>query len=307
MRTVITGATGLIGRELVRRSEGAVVVLSRDPDCARRRLGSVEAHGWDPESGLVPAAALRGAEAVFHLAGEPVAAGRWTEARKRRIRDSRVVGTRNLVAGLAEQALRPRVLVSASAVGYYGDRGDEPLDESAPRGQGFLAEVCADWEREAMAAESLGIRVVCVRIGMVLAPGEGALARMLPPFRLGVGGRIGNGRQWVPWIHVQDVVGILRHASLNDRIRGPMNAVAPGVVRNAEFAHALGRAVRRPAFLPLPAMALRLALGEMSQIATASQQVKPRVAERTGYSFQFAEIGRALSAVVSTADPSGAP
>ena len=184
---------------------------------------------------------------MFNLAGEPVSEGRWTDEKKRRIRDSRVVGTRDLVAGLALLKSRPRVLVSASAVGYYGDRGDEELDERSAAGHGFLAEVCADWEREAMAASQLGIRVVCVRIGIVLAPGGGALARMLTPFRMGVGGRLGSGRQWMPWIHIKDVAGIMLHASWNNEINGPMNAVAPSPVTNADFTRALAHAVHRPA------------------------------------------------------------
>lgn len=300
MRTLITGATGLIGRELTSRVEGAVVV-SRDADRARRRLGSVEAHAWAPESGPPPAAALRGADVVINLAGEPVSGGRWTLDKKRRIRDSRVLGTRNLVAGLGALERRPGVLVSASAVGYYGDRGDEALDESSTCGQGFLARVCADWEREAMAAERLGIRVVCVRIGLVLAPGGGALARMLTPFRMGAGGPLGGGRQWMSWVHIEDVVGILLHASRSDQIRGAINAVGPHPVTNAEFTRALGRAVHRPAFLPLPRTALRIAFGEMSQVLTSSQRVFPRVAERTGYLFKFAELGDALGAAVSAA------
>jgi len=193
MRALITGATGLIGRQLISNTESPVV-LSRRPGEARRLLRSVEVHLWEPESEPAPYDGLSGTEVVFNLAGEPVSQGRWTDEKKRRIRDSRVVGTRNLVAGLALLKSRPRVLVSASAVSYYGDRGDEELDERSAAGDGFLAEVCADWEREAMAASQLGIRVVCVRIGIVLAPGGGALARILTPFRMGVGGRLGSGR-----------------------------------------------------------------------------------------------------------------
>jgi uncharacterized protein (TIGR01777 family) len=220
---------------------------------------------------------------VFNLAGEPVAEGRWTDERKRRIRDSRVLGTRNLVAGLAGLTTRPRVLVSASAVGYYGDRGDQTLDETSSPGHGFLADVCVEWEREALAAERLGIRVVCVRTGIVLAHGGGALAKMLTPFRMGAGGKLGNGRQWMPWIHLDDEVGILLHAMKDARLHGAINAVGPRPVTNAEFTRALGRAMHRPAFLPVPKTALRLAFGEMSEILTASQRVLPKEAERTGY------------------------
>jgi uncharacterized protein (TIGR01777 family) len=297
MKTLLTGATGLIGRELVGRLEEPVV-LSRDAERARKRLAGVEAHTWAPESGPPPASAFQGVEVVFNLAGEPVAEGRWTDERKRRIRGSRVLGTRNLVAGLAGLTSRPRVLVSASAVGYYGDRGDQILDETSSPGHGFLADVCVEWEREALAAERLGIRVVCVRTGIVLARGGGALAKMLTPFRMGAGGKLGTGRQWMSWIHLDDEVGILLHAMKDARLHGPINAVGPRPVTNAEFTRALGHAMHRPAFLPMPKTALRLALGEMSEIVTASQRVLPREAERTGYTFKHPELAGALAAAL---------
>ncbi len=296
MRTLVTGATGLIGRKLAERLDH-MVVLSRNPNGAHG-LG-VETHAWRPEAELPPAEALREIGVVFNLAGEPVADGRWTDERKRRIRDSRVVGTRNLVAGLAAQKSRPRVLVSASAVGYYGDCGDEPVDERSPPGRGFLAEVCVEWEREALKAVDLGIRVVCVRTGLVLANGGGALAKMLPSFRLGMGGRIGNGEQWMPWIHIDDVVGILIHAGQNERISGPINAVAPTPATNAEFTRELGHTLRRPAVLSIPKAALRLMFGEMSQMLTASQRVFPSNAERSGYAFAYPDLAPALQAVLA--------
>jgi uncharacterized protein len=276
------------------------VVLSRDPERARQKLPTVEVHAWSPEAGPPPDDALQGADVVFNLAGEPVAEGRWTVDKKRSIRDSRVLSTRNLIAGFAAQESRPRVLVSASAVGYYGDRGDEELDEASSAGRGFLAGVCEEWEREALTAERLGIRVVCVRTGIVLAPGGGVMAKILTPFRLGVGGKLGNGKQWMPWIHLDDEVGILVHASQNARIRGAVNAVGPKPVTNAEFTRALGLALHRPAAVPVPIAALRLALGEMSEVLIASQRVLPKVAERTGYSFKHSEIGGALMEVLSS-------
>jgi uncharacterized protein (TIGR01777 family) len=297
MRTLATGATGLIGRELI-GTLGSAVVLSRNPEHARRTLRGVEAHAWAPEAGPPPDAALRGVEVVFNLAGEPVAEGRWTDERKRRIRDSRVLGTRNLVAGLAAMESRPRVLVSASAVGYYGDRGDDELDETSSSGHGFLADVCVEWEREALAAERLGIRVVCVRTGIVLAPSGGALAKMLTPFRLGAGGKLGSGRQWMPWVHLDDEVGILIHAMKDSRIHGAINAVGPRPVTNSEFTRALGHAMHRPAFLSVPQTALRLAFGEMSEILTASQRVLPKEAERTGYTFKHPDLAGALADVL---------
>jgi uncharacterized protein (TIGR01777 family) len=299
MRALVTGATGLIGKHLIGKLENPVV-LSRNPDEARRRLGNIEAHAWNPESGPAPAEALRGVEAVFNLAGEPVFEGRWTDEKKRRIRDSRVAGTRNLVSALAILETRPKVLVSASAVGYYGDRGDQELDETSTPGRDFLAQVCVDWEREAMAAEPLGIRVVCVRIGIVLAPGGGALATMLTPFRMGIGGRLGSGRQWMPWIHINDMVGLMLHASRNDAIRGPMNAVAPRPVTNLDFTSALAHAVHRPAMLPMPRIALRLALGEVSDILLASERVLPRVAEHSGYVFEHPDLAGALDDVIAS-------
>jgi uncharacterized protein len=297
MRTLVTGATGLIGRALVDRLESAVV-LTRDPARAKNTFPTVESYAWTPEAGPPPAAALDDVDVVFNLAGEPVAVGRWTADKKRRIRDSRVLGTRNLVAGLSAMANRPRVLVSASAVGYYGDRGDEELVETSPAGRGFLAEVCADWEREALAAANLGVRVVCARLGIVLAQGGGALARMLTAFRLGAGGKLGDGRQWMPWIHLDDVIGILLHASQDPRIQGAINAVGPRPVTNAEFTPSLARALHRPAFLTVPKLALRLAFGEMGEILTDSQRVSPKVTEQTGYAFQHADLDSALKAAL---------
>lgn len=299
MRALVTGATGLIGKHLIGKLENPVV-LTRNPDEARRRLGSIEAYSWNPESGPAPAEALRGVEAVFNLAGEPVFEGRWTDEKKRRIRDSRVAGTRNLVSAIAPLEIRPKVLVSASAVGYYGDRGDQELDETSTPGGDFLAQVCVDWEREAMVAEQLGIRVVCVRIGIVLAPGGGALATMLTPFRMGIGGRLGNGRQWMPWIHIKDMAGLMLHASRNEAIRGPMNAVAPRPVTNIDFTSALAHAVHRPAMLPMPRIALRLALGEVSDILLASARVLPRVAEHSGYVFEHPDLAGALDDVLAS-------
>jgi uncharacterized protein len=298
-RALLTGATGLVGTKLAERLSD-VVVLSRDPERARRALRASEAHAWAPEVGPPPAAALANLDVVFHLAGEPVAQGRWTAEKKRRIRDSRVMGTRHLVAGLAAQARRPRVLVCASAVGYYGDRGDEVLDETSAAGQGFLAEVCAAWEREAGAAEALGIRVVSARIGVVLSRDGGALAKLLGLFRAGAGGTLAGGRQWMPWLHLDDLVGLLLHAAANDGVRGAMNAVAPQPVSNRDFTRALARAVHRPALLPVPAVALRLLLGEMSEVLTASARVLPRLAERTGYVFRYPDLDAALAALAGS-------
>jgi uncharacterized protein len=306
VQALVTGATGLIGRRLVEHLP-STVVLTRDPARAQAALPQVRAYAWSPAGGAPPAEALRGIDVVFNLAGEPVGEGRWTTEKKRRIRDSRVLGTRHLVAGLASNRERPRVLVSASAVGYYGDRGDEDLDEASAAGRGFLAEVCQEWEHEAQAAEALGIRVVRARMGVVLAADGGALARMLPLFRAFVGGRLGSGQQWLPWIHIDDAVGILLHAAREEAMRGALNVVGPAPVRNAELAQALGHALGRPALLPVPGLALRMALGEMSEILTASQRAWPRVALRTGYAFRRASLAEALAAELrpATSHPAG--
>ena len=297
----VTGATGLVGSALVGRL-ARPVVLSRDPDRAARALGPVPVARWEPLAGPPPLHALHGAGAVFHLAGEPIARGRWTAAKRRRIRDSRVVGTRNLVAALAGLDPRPQVLVSASAIGYYGDRGDQELDESAGPGGGFLAEVCAAWEREAMAAAALGVRVVCARIGVVLAPRGGVLAPMLRPFKLGVGGPVGGGSQWMSWIHIDDLVGLLLHARHCRDLAGAMNAVSPHPVRNREFARALGNALHRPARLTAPRAALRLAFGGLSELITDSERAVPRVATESGYVFKHPDLDGALRDVLAPSD-----
>jgi uncharacterized protein len=298
-RTVlVTGATGLVGSRLVRAllaERGAVRAVTRSPARARLPRG-VEAVGWDGVR--VPATRLAGARGVVHLAGEPVFGGLPTPARRERIRASRIDSTRALVAALAEVPAdrRPAVLVCASAVGYYGARGEERLDESAAPGEGFLSEVCVAWEEAARAAADHGVRVVSLRIGIVLAAEGGALAPMARAFRFGVGGRLGDGRQWFPWIHVDDLVAMIRTALADDRWTGPVNAVAPNPVRNAELTRALAQAVRRPALLPVPAFALRLLLGELSDELLGSRRVVPRRAAEWGFSFAVPTLDGALEA-----------
>jgi hypothetical protein len=297
MKALVTGATGFIGRHLLRRLEKPVV-LGRNPDAARGALGpGVEIHAWDPLAAPPPLEALRGVEAVFHLAGEPVAEGRWNAEKKRRIIESRQLGTAHLVEAIEKLDERPRVLVSASAVGYYGSRGDAPLDESADPGADFLAEVCKVWELEAQRAARLGVRAVQARIGIVLGRGGGALAAMLPIFRRGLGGRLTlAGRQWMPWVHVDDVVGLLLHAAGKPEIQGPVNVVSPNPVTNAEFTRTLAAVLGKPAIFHAPALMLRLALGEFATALLASQRVLPRVAEKTGYAFRYTRLEDALRA-----------
>jgi uncharacterized protein (TIGR01777 family) len=304
MKALVTGATGFVGPRLLRLLDDPVVV-SRDPERARATLGHLAGRivRWNPSEGPPPPEAFEGVEVVYHLAGESVSAGRWTAAQKARIRDSRVIGTRHLVEGIARAERKPSVLVSASAVGYYGDRGDEELTEAAAPADDFLGRVCVEWEREALAAAGAGVRVVTARTGIVLGAGGGALGKMLTPFRLGAGGPLGNGRQWMPWIHVADLARLYVHAAehRDPEITGPMNAVAPHPVRNAEFTKALGRAVHRPAFMPAPYLGLRLVFGEFAQVLFASQRVIPKVALETGFVFQYPEIADALRAILTPA------
>ena len=297
MRVTITGATGLIGSALVdalRQRGDEVTVLSRDPDRAREKFGGgVLAFAWEPEGAPVPAEALAGRDGVVHLAGENIAQ-RWTKAAKRRIVESRERGTRNVVDGLAAADPRPPVLVSASGVGYYGFRGDEPLDEQATLGSDFLASVVAVWEREADRASASGVRVVKLRNGVVLDAHGGALSKMLPPFKAGVGGPVAGGRQYLPWIHLDDVVGMILQALGDENWSGAINATAPEPVSNAEFSKALGRALHRPAVAPVPALALRALYGEMADLVVHGQRALPRRALELGYAFRHPDLDEAL-------------
>jgi uncharacterized protein len=297
MRALVTGATGFIGRRLVRELDRPVI-LSRRPEEARMILGALEIHAWNPEEAPPPAEAFEGVEAIFHLAGDSVASGRWTAAKKARIRSSRVTGTTNLVEGLRKLKQRPRVLVSASAVGYYGTRGDEVLEETAQPGTDFLAQVCQEWEAAAGRAREVGLRVVTARTGMVIGQRGGALAQMLTPFKLGLGGRLGDGRHWMPWVHLDDVAGLMIHAAKSG-IDGPMNVAAPHPVTNREFTSTLAQVLHRPAVFPVPRFALALLFGELSTVLLASQRVMPRVAEKTGYRFHFTSLEEALREATS--------
>ena len=293
MRITLTGGTGFIGRRLVAR-------LLADGDSlhllGRRARGGVRFTDWDAGAGAPPADAFEGADAVIHLAGEPVAQ-RWTEEARRKIRDSRVNGTQSLVQVLSNLKDRPACLVCGSAIGIYGDRGDEVLMESSPPGQGFLADVCREWEETAGRAEALGMRVVRVRIGVVLGKGGGALARMLPPFKSGLGGRLSSGRQWMSWIHLDDLVNLIRF-SLTAPLSGPVNATAPNPVSNAEFTRVLARALHRPAILPVPAAALKLMFGDMAEVLLASQRVLPQAAQSAGFRFHYPELPLALKTLL---------
>jgi uncharacterized protein (TIGR01777 family) len=294
MRITVTGASGRIGTTLVERLRtrgDEVTIVSRNPQ---------RGVPWDPAAERAPADALRGRDAVVHLAGEDVAQ-RWNADTKERIRASREIGTRNLVAGLAalDEAERPRVLVSGSASGYYGPHGDEEIDETSAAGSDFLAGVCVAWEREAQEADKLGMRVVRVRTGVVLDKDGGALAKMLPPFKLGVGGPVAGGQQWMPWIHLDDEVGILLAAIDREDWNGPVNASAPNPVTNKDFSKALGRALHRPAVAPVPALAIRALYGEMAQIVTTGVRMVPRRATELGYAFAHPQLDEALRSALS--------
>jgi uncharacterized protein (TIGR01777 family) len=293
MKCVISGGTGFIGRRIVERllQDGHYVgVWSRKP--GRERRTAVASFSWDPMQGEPPAESVNTMDAVIHLAGEPVAQ-RWNEGAKRRIRDSRVLGTRRLVEAIGRVQHKPSVLVCASAIGWYGDRGDEVLIETSTPGSGFLADVCRSWEAEADRAAEFGLRVVKLRIGFVLGKDGGALARIAPAFRAFVGGRLGSGKQWMPWIHETDVADLFVHAVGND-ISGVWNATAPNPVTNVEFTREMGKVLHRPALFPVPPFALKLAFGEMGQHILDSARVIPDAALKAGFGFQYPELGLAL-------------
>jgi uncharacterized protein (TIGR01777 family) len=290
----LTGASGLIGRRLLKNLAAAghgLRVLSRH--AGTNLPPGVGISVWEPMSGPPPAEALSNADAVIHLAGEPVAQ-RWTDGAKGRIRESRVTGTRHLVQGLAALRVKPKALICSSATGYYGGRGDELLRESSAPGAGFLPEVCVAWEREAQAAEGLGIRVVRIRTGIVLDPRGGALRQMLPPFRMGAGGRLGDGKQWMSWVHLADLAALYQFAVENP-VNGALNGVAPNPVPNATFTRELARALHRPAIFPVPVFGLKLLFGEMSEILLASQRAVPAAAIGFAFQFRFPDLAGALA------------
>lgn len=301
MKILITGATGFIGARLCQILDEAghtLTILSRDIESAKQELPQIEgAFAWDASEGPPPVEAFEGIEAVVHLAGETVS-GRWTPERKRAIRETRVRGTRHLIQAITSLDEKPLMLVSASAIGLYGHRGGEDVTEESPPGSGFLAEICQSWEREARRAEEFGVSVACLRFGLVLGPGGGALQAMLIPFKLGLGGPMGSGQQWWSWVHRDDVVGMIQYA-LEHELSGPFNVTSPQPVRQKDVARTLGRVLRRPAFLPAPAFALRLALGEFANELLISQRVLPKRAQETGYEFQYPRLEPALRAILS--------
>lgn len=301
MKVLIAGSTGLVGTALVKAlaSDGHTVCRLMRPESKTTSGKDGFDVAWNPAMGELGGAGV-GADAVVNLAGASIAGGRWTKDRKALLRSSRIDTTRALVNALTKMNARPRVLVSASAIGIYGNRGDEVLTEENKPGTDFLADLAREWEAEALKAEALGIRVVLARFGIILARHGGALAKMLVPFKLGAGGRLGSGKQWMSWITLQDVVGIIRFAIENGSVRGAVNVVSPEAVQNAEFTKVLAKAMHRPALLPAPTFALRLALGEMADaLLLSSQRVQPQKLQQFGYSYQHPDLPSALSAVLA--------
>ncbi len=296
MKILVTGATGLVGRALT------ALLVSGGHEVVRlgRSQSAAGDLSWDPERGVLDAGPLEGFDGIIHLAGENIATARWTAEKKRRIRDSRVRGTRLLAETLAGLERPPGVWVSASAVGFYGDRGDEVLTEASPSGQGFLPGVCREWEAATEPAQEKGVRVVHARLGVVLSTEGGALAKMLTPFRLGAGGIIGNGRQFMSWITLDDTVAALTHLLATDSAAGPVNVVAPVAATNHEFTKTLGRVLRRPTLFPMPGFAARLAFGEMAEaLLLASTRVRPATLLDSGYAFRHASLEEGLRHVIA--------
>lgn len=301
MKVMVTGATGFVGKELIKKLNEKgheIMVLTRNPDTARFHLPvHCGIRYWNPVSHGIPPSTLKGVDAVINLAGEGIADGRWSPERKRKLAQSRVLSVRRLIDAMNYMNNKPKVFVSASAIGFYGDRGDELLDESSSEGKGFLSEVCRGWENEIIKAKDLGIRTIAFRIGVVLGHDGGAMSKMLPPFKLGVGGRLGSGSQWMSWIHINDLVNMMVHAIENPSIDGIYNAVSPNPVRNRRFTRILGQVLKRPTIFPVPKFVLKIILGELSELLLGSQRVIAKKFSDTGFEFKYPQIQEALQEV----------
>ena len=297
MRSLVTGGTGFIGQHLISKLDRPVV-LGRDPKRIHKLFKTVEAYKWSLEDPLKQEI-FKDVDTVFHLAGESVFKGRWNKEKKDRIMRSRVDGTRNLIKSLVTLDKPPSTLVCASAIGFYGAQGEKFLSESSPPGDDFLARVCVAWEEEASKAEKLGIRVVQIRTGVVLGADGGALRQMLTPFRFGMGGKIGSGKQYMSWIHIDDLIGIMLYAAANESVRGPVNGVAPSPVTNSEFTKALSSVLHRPALFQIPGWALKITLGEFADVLLASQRVVLKKVTDSGYTFEYPELTDALQNLVT--------
>jgi uncharacterized protein len=303
MRILVSGSTGFLGTAIVNSLEKQNHEVTRivRPGTVRNSAGAdrAQAVNWDPVAGQFDAAAAEAADALIHLAGASIADGRWSESRKKILHTSRIDATRHLIGALGKLQRPPRIIVAASAVGYYGNRGDEILTEESAPGKDFLAETCRDWEAETARGAEFGARVVSLRFGIILAAHGGALEKMALPFKLGAGGRLGDGRQWMSWLTLAEVVNIVQFALANSQLAGAVNAITPNPVRNSEFTAALAKTLHRPALFPAPAFALRLALGEMADgLLLASQRVIPSRLSNSGYRFQQEDLAEALADVL---------
>ena len=300
MKVLVTGATGFVGTRLVNelfKAGHEVNLLSRNAAQAKAKFSiPVNAFSWNTAE-LPPKEAFAGVEAVVNLAGEGIANKRWSESQKKKIYDSRITGTTNLLKGLHNAGVKPKVIVSATAIGFYGDRGNEILKEDAKKGSGFLADVCADWEKAA-SENATGIRLVNLRIGVVLGSNGGMLQKLLPLFKLALGGPVGNGKQWMSWVHVDDLVSLMLYSIANESVSGILNAVAPKPVTNGDFTKAMGQTLSRPAVLPAPAFGIKLAMGELSALVLDSQKVSSEKAEHLGFKFEYPTIDKALNEIV---------
>ena len=296
MKILISGSHGLVGTALIKSLEPDGHEIYR---LVRHYPDSPDQIEWSPDRYSIALSLIEGFDAVVHLAGESIAEGRWTDEKKKRIRESRTRGTKLLADALGNLTNPPRVLLSASAIGYYGDRDEEVLTEASSPGDDFLSEVCVEWENATSHATAMGVRVMNARFGIILDKEGGALKKMLPPFRMGIGGRIGSGKQWMSWIALDDVVDALKLALTNESMAGPVNFVAPNPVRNAEFTKTLGHALSRPTFLPIPEFGVRLAFGEMADaLLLSSQRVEPKGLKEAGYQFKYPELRSALTHVL---------
>jgi uncharacterized protein len=292
LRILISGSHGLVGTALIKALEAGGHEIYR---LVRHAPNSEHEIEWSPDRYSIAISRIEGFDAVYHLAGESIASGRWNGEKKRKIRESRTKGTKLLADALANLEHPPKALISASAIGYYGDRGDELLTESSPPGKDFLADVCVEWEQATEHARAKGVRVVNTRFGIILDKEGGALAKMLTPFRMGIGGRIGDGKQWMSWIALDDVIGALQFTMSDESMNSAVNFVAPNPVTNAEFTKTLGRVLSRPTLFPIPEFGVRLAFGEMADaLLLSSQRVKPVVLEESGYQFKFSDLIKAL-------------
>ena len=303
MHLLLTGGTGFVGRAIAARCD-RVTILTRNPERARRQVPDARLLAWNPGRDLPPPEAFEGVDAVVNLAGDSIGTGRWTPEKKSRLRASRLTTTRHLVDAMRTLSVRPGALVSSSALGYYGDRHDELLTEEAAAGEGFLANLAQEWEAEALRASGFGVRTVTMRTALALGRDGEAVKRLFRLFRLGLGGRLGNGRQWMSWIHLDDLARLYLFAAENDSVAGPVNAGSPAPVRNREFTALLAAALHRPAILPAPAFALRWVLGEFADSLVASQRMHPAAAIRAGFAFHYPSLENALAEILGSSGAS---